>query len=174
MDKLNKTLNSALEPLKKEPVKSALFVFFILYGSLAGPQLPSLVKGLFDNFVFRLLFLSLMLWSGNSNPSLSILMAVVFTLSANWLSDQKEEFTVLHPRHRVLNGCEKVKLSDLVDSFDGDQEKLEKTAKNAGLPHNIEFNDFNAPEIATYLINYGHFLSSKHEECNIAPGKGLF
>jgi len=83
-------------------------------------------------------------------------------------------------------GCMSVTMADLLNVFDGDALKLQKTlqyafhelnaslpegdakenltriARAAGLPYNVELNDTNAPFIATILLNYGYKIS---EQC---------
>jgi hypothetical protein len=84
-------------------------------------------------------------------------------------------------------GCNKVTMADLIDLFDGDKIKLQETvqyamaelmksakgdakdklmkmARYAGLPHNIELNDENAPLISTMLIQFGYKVS---EDCQV-------
>jgi small basic protein len=85
-------------------------------------------------------------------------------------------------------GCTNVTLSDLLNIFDGDRVKLQKTvtytftelnkalpkgtgkenlikiARAVGLPYNVELNDANAPLIATILLNYGYKIS---ETCQV-------
>lgn len=90
---------------------------------------------------------------------------------------------LLEPKTVVYPGCSNIKLDDLVKAFDGDatklqdtvrfaylemmksdlsvdaKKRLEKYAKMAGLPYNIQINDENAPYIATLLMNYGFKFS---------------
>jgi hypothetical protein len=80
-------------------------------------------------------------------------------------------------------GCNKVTLNDLLNIFNGDALKLQKTvqyafselnaslpvgkdkdnllriAHAAGLPYNVELSDENAPFVATLLLNYGYKIS---------------
>jgi small ligand-binding sensory domain FIST len=80
-------------------------------------------------------------------------------------------------------GCNKVTLKDLLELFDGDALKLQKTvqytfselnnalpagkdkerllkiARAAGLPYNVELSDATAPFIATLLLGYGYKVS---------------
>lgn len=173
MDKVNKSISSALQPLSKNPVKGLLTAFFILYGPLAAPQLPALIHKLFGYFIFKVIFIALMIWSETSDALTSLLVSVSFVILMNLVSGSVENFTVLHPKHRVLAGCSKVTVKDLVDVFDGDKDLLEKTIRNVGVPHNVTLDDFHAPEIATYLINYGYSFGSKHEECDLTPGENF-
>lgn len=174
MEQINKTVNTTLKPLTSKPVKSILLAFFILYGPLAAPKLPSKIEGIFDNFIFKILFISLLLWSETSDAALSLVVGVSFVLLMYLLSGSVEKFTLLAPQSRVLAGCADVTVQDLVDVFDGDKELLEKTIRNIGVPHNVILEDFYAPEIATYLINYGYKMGSKHEECDISKNEEPF
>lgn len=89
------------------------------------------------------------------------------------------------------SGCENILLADLLAIFDNDynkiqetvqytykdlmrqlpdtdsKTKLEKMARAAGLPYNVEINDYNAPLIATILLNYGFVIS---ESCQAPNG----
>jgi hypothetical protein len=79
-------------------------------------------------------------------------------------------------------GCNNVTINDLVDLFEGDRTKLQTTvhyafrdlhqalpkedkdkllkiARAAGLPHNVDLIDENAPFIATLLLNYGYKIT---------------
>jgi hypothetical protein len=94
------------------------------------------------------------------------------------------------------SGCENVLLKDLLAIFDNNKLKmqqtvqyafkelmqklpaksdaklnLEKMARVAGLPYNIALNDYNAPLIATILINYGYVISST---CQAPKGDMMF
>ena len=75
-------------------VYSILSLFIVLYGSLAGPELPGLIRNLFKNVVFRLLVLAYIMYRGNKEPQFSIMLAVAFTITINLLStyEMKEEF----------------------------------------------------------------------------------
>lgn len=66
-------------------VSTVLSTFLILYGGLASPQLPGFVKKLFENRVFKILILSLVVYSSNKDPKFAIMMAVAFTITMNML-----------------------------------------------------------------------------------------
>lgn len=94
------------------------------------------------------------------------------------------KFNLIESLSDYYPGCNKVTMADLLSLFDGDHLKLQDTVKNAfadlnkmlpdnddskdkltkiaravGLPYNVEFNDVNAPLIATILLNYGYKVS---------------
>jgi len=69
----------------------------VLYAGLAKPTLPAIIKDLFENGVFRIVVLSIVLYRGNKDPQFSILVATAFTLILNRLGEQKikENFGLL-------------------------------------------------------------------------------
>jgi hypothetical protein len=60
-----------------------------MYASMARPQLPPFVASLFDNAVFRMLILSLVVFMSGQNVQLSVMVAVAFTVTMNLLNEQK-------------------------------------------------------------------------------------
>ncbi len=91
----------------------------------------------------------------------------------------KNGFKLIEPKTAVFPGCLNIKMDDLLRAFDNDQMKLQNTvsysfrellasskskdnkemlmkfAYATGLPYNVEFNDENAPLIATILMYAG-------------------
>ena len=89
---LNVLDNVNLSMVKEnEHVYTILSLFLVLYGSLARPQLPKFVERLFENQIFRILVLALIVYRGNDDPKLSLIIAIGFTLTMNYLSRQKIE-----------------------------------------------------------------------------------
>lgn len=116
-------------------------------------------------------------------------------------ADFKRETSVsglkmLDPRTAIEYGCNSMTLQDLTKAFGNDNKKLQETVKFAykdllrqltdktdkerllymayavGLPHNVQFNDENAPYIASMLIQWGFYFN---EKCNQeAVGSQLF
>ena len=56
-----------------------------LYASLLGPELPESVKNLFNNTIFRILVLFLVVVRGNKDPKMSIMLAIVFVLTLDYI-----------------------------------------------------------------------------------------
>lgn len=75
-------------------VSSIIGLILSLYGSLARPKLPSFIKSLFDTPVFRVFILALIMYRGNKDPQLSLMLSVGFVLVMNQLNEEKikEEF----------------------------------------------------------------------------------
>jgi hypothetical protein len=85
-----KVLSKALsKAVSNQYVSSAVSLFLVLYAAMARPQLPEFVVGLFDNSVFRLAILSLVVFMGGNNLQLSVMIAVAFTVTMNLLNEQK-------------------------------------------------------------------------------------
>ena len=78
---------------------SIITLVLILYSSVVAPKLPNSILKLFDNSIFRILILSLIVYYGNKNTKLSLIIAVGFTVSMNLLSKRKmfENFTDMNP-----------------------------------------------------------------------------
>jgi hypothetical protein len=75
-------------------MKVLVTFFLVFYGATASPKLPNFILNLFKNDIFRVLILSLIVYKGNSNPTLSILVASAFIIVMNMVNKNKiaEEF----------------------------------------------------------------------------------
>ena len=74
---------------KNKTVESALNLFLVLYAGLAKPKLPDFIKSAFENPMFKVAILSLIVYRANKNPTQSILISVAFTMTMNYLNEQK-------------------------------------------------------------------------------------
>ena len=86
MDILDSTLGSIF---KNKYSSTIVTIFLIAYASLARPQLPGFMNRLFENSLFKVFLLSLIVYRGNKNPKLSILIAMAFVVIMKFLSKQK-------------------------------------------------------------------------------------
>ncbi len=64
-------------------------LFLVLYGGLAAPKLPDFIIKMFDNAIFRIIVLSLIVYKGERDLSMSVMIAVGFTLTLNIVNKQK-------------------------------------------------------------------------------------
>lgn len=86
IDSLKDTLNF----LFKDKRMSVILVFFLIfYGSTASPKLPDFIVKLFNNSIFRIFVLSLIVYKGNNNPSLSLLIAFSFVIIMDCINKRK-------------------------------------------------------------------------------------
>jgi len=82
-------VNNFYEKLfSNKKVSTILSTFLILYGGLASPQLPGFVKKMFENKIFKILILSLVVYTSNKDPKFAVLMAVAFTVTLNMIDTQ--------------------------------------------------------------------------------------
>jgi hypothetical protein len=81
------------EILDNNYVQTFLILFMVVYGAVVAPELPLEIKKLFDNSVFKMIviFLIVVLVQQRTTTGYGILVAVVFVLSLNYLS-AKETF----------------------------------------------------------------------------------
>ena len=82
VDKIYSTLHD------NEYVSTILTTLLVVYGSTAAPKLPKIIRMLFSNIIFKVIFLGLIAYSVNRDPKLSILLAVVFTITLSLLDQQ--------------------------------------------------------------------------------------
>ena len=64
-------------------------LFLVLYGGLAAPKLPSFVADLFENPVFRIIVLSLIVYKGQRDPAMALMIGIGFTVTLNMINKQK-------------------------------------------------------------------------------------
>ena len=105
---------------------------------------------------------------------------------SDFSKDFKSDYTgkLIEPKTMIYPGCSNYKLADIEKMFSekeldlqktvmyayrelmhkvkskGAKETLMKIAYSVGLPYNLEFNDENAPYIATLLVYYGFNLGN--------------
>jgi hypothetical protein len=72
-------------------------LFLTLYAGFAGPKLPNFIRKLFKNEIFRVAILTLIVYKGNKDPRLSLILAISFTLTMNYIREieLKEKFSML-------------------------------------------------------------------------------
>jgi hypothetical protein len=85
----NRTLSPLLAPLDTPVGSSIARLFLVLYGGLAAPHLPPSILAYFDNPIFRIVIMALILWLSLKDPVTSILLATAFLVSMNTLSGKK-------------------------------------------------------------------------------------
>ena len=86
MEQVNRVMSTVFENKYSSTIVT---VIILLYASLARPKLPNFMVNLFENPIFRVLFLSLIVYKGNRDPLFSIMIAIAFTVTMNLISQQK-------------------------------------------------------------------------------------
>tara|TARA_E500000178_G_C16827932_1_gene664653 strand:- start:16 stop:483 length:468 start_codon:yes stop_codon:yes gene_type:complete len=83
-------IDSKLSMLFNNKTTSTLLTLILLgYASLVRHDIPNFVVKLFDNPIFRILVLSLIIYKGNKDPKLAIMVAVGFTVTMNVITRKK-------------------------------------------------------------------------------------
>lgn len=84
------TLNSILQTYVRKPtiIKGIVHLLLILYAARLAPNLPKAVLQLFTNAYFKLFIFALILWSAQFSPSTSILIAIGFMVTMNYINNQ--------------------------------------------------------------------------------------
>ena len=72
-------------------VLPVLSLFLGMYAALARPNLPKFVEKLFENPVFRLVVISYIIYRGNQDAQLSIMIAAAFLITIHMINKQKVE-----------------------------------------------------------------------------------
>jgi len=60
-----------------------------LYAALARPKLPKFVEKLFENPVFRLVMISYIIYRGNRDPQLALMIAAAFLMTIHMINKAK-------------------------------------------------------------------------------------
>jgi hypothetical protein len=62
-----------------------------VYAALARPKLPKFIEKLFQNPVFRLAMISYIIYRGNKDPQLAVMIAAAFLITMHMINKQKIE-----------------------------------------------------------------------------------
>lgn len=81
--------------LDNKYVVGFLTLVIVLYASMIGPNLPSSFKSIFNNVIFKMAILFMVLIIGNTNPALALVIAIAFVLTMDFLytHDSKDAFS---------------------------------------------------------------------------------
>jgi hypothetical protein len=84
-------INNILQDYVKKPtlIRGVIHLLLMLYVVRLAPQPPAPVLQLFDNIYFKLFIFSLVLWTAQFSPSTSILIALAFLVTMNYVNTGK-------------------------------------------------------------------------------------
>lgn len=71
-------------------ISTFLVTILVLYASLLGPKLPPTLKAIFENPIFKIIILFMLVVRGNSDPSLAIMVVIVFVLTLDFSNTENE------------------------------------------------------------------------------------
>jgi len=69
-------------------VSTAITIMLGLYAALLGPELPQTVRNLFENTIFKMVILFLVVVRGNKDPQMALMIAVAYVLTLEYLQKQ--------------------------------------------------------------------------------------
>jgi membrane-bound metal-dependent hydrolase YbcI (DUF457 family) len=90
----------------------------------------------------------------------ALLATIITTVDYTFIT---EPFELIYPGPNSSPSCMNMKKADLVKAYNSEN-KLKVAMVEAGVPYNLEMNDVNSPEIATFLANSSN---SAFAECKL-------
>ena len=92
MEQFNSIVNQNLGWVHENKyVLPVISLFLGMYAALARPKLPKFITKLFENPVFRLVMISYIIYRGNKDPQLSLMIAAAFLITMHMINKQKVE-----------------------------------------------------------------------------------
>ncbi len=92
MEQFNSVVNKNLGWIHENKyVLPVLSLFLGVYAALARPKLPKFVAKLFENPVFRLVMIAYIIYRGNKDPQLSLMIAAAFLITMHMINKQQVE-----------------------------------------------------------------------------------
>lgn len=82
-----------------------IMVALALYIALLGPKLPPVIKKLFTNTIFKIIILFMIVTAGNKHPKVSIMIAVAFVLTLDYiyLNSSKQTLMVVNQHYNNIS-----------------------------------------------------------------------
>ncbi len=92
MEQFNSVVNQKLGWIHENKyVLPVLSLFLGVYAALARPKLPKFIAKLFENPVFRLVMIAYIIYRGNKDPQLSLMIAAAFLITMHMINKQQVE-----------------------------------------------------------------------------------
>ena len=154
MDKIEKIIekNVLLGFLDNRLVATLLSFLVIVNLSTAMEELPEKIKHLVKQPLFRITITFLSIYAGTRNLYVSVGSTAGLVGALYIFNRYKETFELINPSFDVAPKCLEVNLKTLLSMFGGDREMLKKAMLSSGVPGNLSLTDYDAPLIATYLL----------------------
>jgi hypothetical protein len=129
---LPKIFNDLLAQLENKYIGTIVSLFLVLYGGLARPALPSFIKQLLANDIFRMLYVFLLAYIAEKNVQVALVCAVVFmVLNGLWAdAEVKEAFESLDEEDFAdeeepdMGDVDDIEAFDDEELYDDDDEEL--------------------------------------------------
>jgi hypothetical protein len=137
-----------------KPLVTSLIGFLVIVNIVSYMEnLPIKAKEIIKHPAYRSIVTFLSLYIGTKDLYISIGSTIAIVVGMWFLEKMKMEgFELIHPSFDTHPGCNDIKVVDLVDFFKGDVNSLKKAMYSSNVPLNLELTDYDAPLIATYLV----------------------
>jgi hypothetical protein len=90
MNSFNSLVNNNLSWMhENKHILPVISLVLGLYAALARPKLPKFIEKLFENPIFRLLMISYIIYRGNKDPQLSIMIAAAFLITIHMINKRQ-------------------------------------------------------------------------------------
>ena len=167
-DQFNALVNGNLSFLRIPVVSNLLTLLLVSYAGMAAPALPASLKNLLVHPAVRVAVLFLVVWTNNRDPTVALAIALGLVVGMNLLAGRGAfETFLIEQNTNVIPSCQGLTMADVIASFGGDQERMHQTLYNTAFPHSIELNDYNAPIVASHLVNRGHLVEPCHQTAGL-------
>ena len=165
IQRVNTKVDPFLRPLGT-PIGSLILTLISFLFIVPGvARLPPVVSGIMGSQGFRIIMMSLLVWTSTKNALMSLAVGVVFSILVHFIFPNSTTIERFMPPTVVMPGCLSYKVHDLVESFGNKTQDLLEAMYRSGVPDNLRLTDDNAGLIATYLINNG-FVLKQNTPCN--------
>jgi len=79
-------------------ISISIILFLFLYGyNLGKMKIPSYIRKLFDNTIFKIVFLSLLLiFNFKNTPHIALVIAIIFVLTLDALNNQEAKENIMY------------------------------------------------------------------------------
>ena len=120
MEQFNTVVNQNLGWVHENKyVLPVLSLFLGMYAALARPKLPNFMAKLFANPVFRLVMIAYIIYRGNKDPQLALMIAAAFLITMHMINKKQVETL----SSNKLNGqyCCGTETTECIDTPNGPQ-----------------------------------------------------
>ena len=128
MDQVNNFINNTMkgfDSLMTNPYfATVITIILAVYASLASPNLPNFLKKLFDNSIFKIIIITFIAYRANSNPQLSLLVAICFVVTLNFLAEKetKEAFEQIEAFGQLEHFANTLDMDGAIEPFENNSE----------------------------------------------------
>lgn len=152
---------NVLEGLLDNRVIATILAFLVIINlSTAMEEVPEKVRKITKHAAFRSLVTFLSIYAGTRNLYISVGATLGLALALVLFNRYKETFELINPSFNVASKCSFVNLETLLKMYEGDREKLKVAMYTSGVPNNLKLTDYDAPLIATYLLQNKRYANT--------------